>query len=527
MKTINYGPFLGMNNRLPDSGLRVSLPQLNGQYLRDAVNVDINNKRNIVRRRGKRLAQAVTIPHSLFKGSAKTYLVRDSVLYSVTLPTYTETLLKVLTNNDPMSYVENNGVVYASNGTDSLRLEGNTVYSIGMVAPTQPTISATTGSLPPGTYLVALSYSNNVSGEEDALCKPVAHTLAATGGLIVTLPTDVVGTHLNVYMTQPNGQTGYLQTAVVVGTASVTRTVVVTGREWQQRYEDVLPAGKLFTSNGRLCSFNGKRVYVGLPYRYGYYLPTEGYIDFPENVTVAIENQGGTYIAADNTYWIPGDLGDVQGGLDTVLPYGAVSGTEFSFPDKSVVGWFGAKGVVIGAQDGQVSAVMAEHIDQTPPASGVSAVFESNGYRRVVACGWCVNIENQAISRYDDWGFTSCSGGYATQADGVYELDTSDPTSWCVDFGKSSFEADNMKHVPTVYVGVSSSDLLTLDVLTPGGDTYSYEARASDEDLKTQRFDLGKGLRANWYNFILRNDKGCDFELVSMTLLPAISKRRI
>lgn len=65
MKPVKYGPFLGVNNRLPDSGLRVDLPQLNWQYLRSAVNVDIDNRRHLVRRKGMTLLQAMTNPHSV------------------------------------------------------------------------------------------------------------------------------------------------------------------------------------------------------------------------------------------------------------------------------------------------------------------------------------------------------------------------------------------------------------------------------------------------------------------------------
>ena len=50
-------------------------------------------------------------------------------------------------------------------------------------------------------------------------------------------------------------------------------------------------------SNGKLCSFAGSMVHVGTPWRPGYYDIVAGWIPFPDTVAVAVENQGGTYIA--------------------------------------------------------------------------------------------------------------------------------------------------------------------------------------------------------------------------------------
>lgn len=115
--------FLGINNRLPDSALHIRTRQIQGDYLKDAVNVDIDNAGRLLRRRTLSLVQAMAGAHSLHMTSDTAgVLVRDSVLYAITLPTYTETLLKILASNAAMSYVEYNGDLYYSNGTDSGRI---------------------------------------------------------------------------------------------------------------------------------------------------------------------------------------------------------------------------------------------------------------------------------------------------------------------------------------------------------------------------------------------------------------------
>ena len=105
--------FLGTNTRLPDSALHVRTRQVQGDYLRNAVNVDIDNAGRLLRRRDLALVQAMIGAHSLrMAGDTAGYLVRDSVLYAITLPTYSEAVVKLLTSDAPMSYAEVNDDLY-------------------------------------------------------------------------------------------------------------------------------------------------------------------------------------------------------------------------------------------------------------------------------------------------------------------------------------------------------------------------------------------------------------------------------
>ncbi len=80
MNTKPIGPFLGIDNRLPDFDLRISTRQVSGNYLRRAENVDIDNSGNLRRRESELLVQALTDAHSLHLTSATAgYLVRDRI----------------------------------------------------------------------------------------------------------------------------------------------------------------------------------------------------------------------------------------------------------------------------------------------------------------------------------------------------------------------------------------------------------------------------------------------------------------
>ena len=303
MKTLPLGPFLGINDRLPDFGLHV---KDKGDYLRAAENVDVTNRGTLVRRKAAMLVQAMTSPHSMH-GS---YLVRASALYRITLPTYSETLVKVLASNTVMSYAEFNGDLYFSNGTDSGRIAADgTVYPWGMLTPDAPAVATITGALFKGAYQVSVGYVNSVTGEEGGVSASTKHNLPANSALRVTLPGSVPGaTHINVYVSTVNGSIPKFQATVAVGTASVDVTALTGGREAAQRYEAPLPAGtRIFEFNGQLCSVAGKDLFYGIPYRPGYYLPVEGRIPFPEDISVAVGNQNGVYVAADKTYFFPGN----------------------------------------------------------------------------------------------------------------------------------------------------------------------------------------------------------------------------
>lgn len=520
MKTLPIGPFLGINNRLPDFALHV---HDKGDYVRTADNVDLTNAGTFIRRQDATLVQAMSGAHSLHGD----YLVRDSVLYKVTLPTYSETLVRVLSSNNPMSYVEFNGDLYFANGTDFGRISNGTAYPLALPTPASPNVATIPGSLSAGWYQVATQYINQDTGEEGGASPSSNYELAANSALRVTLPAATTGaTHVRVYVSTVNGSIPLLQTTVTASTASVDITAITIGREANQRYEAPLPAGKLFLFNGCLCSYKDGNVYEGLPFRPGYYLPVEGRIPFPATVTNVVPAQNGVFVVADKTYWIQGPRMTTSEMIQDVLPYGGVAGTEFSSPNKSLYGWFSHKGIVLGTPQGEVQAVMSDNLDVVVPESGFSTLFEDGGYRRVVSCGYCLNLDNLGATTYSGWDFTSISGNYGTKADGIYQLGggLADATVY---LGSIDFGAENIKHMPAVYLSYSSAEKLNIRIATPSNDEFEYAARACSDDIKMHRVDTGRGLRANWFGMTITNTDGADFALASVSFAPIASQRRI
>jgi hypothetical protein len=147
---------------------------------------------------------------------------------------------------------------------------------------------------------------------------------------------------------------------------------------------------------------------------------------------------------------------------------------------------------------------------------------------------WVVNTDLQASTRYENYAFNSFAviNGvyYGAKADGLYRLDgdddNGDPIQAMISMGKMDFGTNLKKSLTNVYVGTSSSGKLFLKVLVDGQE-YTYSARASSESMKVQRFDTGRGIRANYLEFELYNAAGDDFELDSVEFIVATLTRRI
>jgi hypothetical protein len=68
---------------------------------------------------------------------------------------------------------------------------------------------------------------------------------------------------------------------------------------------------------------------------------------------------------------------------------------------------------------------------------------------------------------------------------------------------------------------------MELRVTTPEAEDCRYEARSSAAEMRIQRVDPGRGLRANWYDLSIYNTEGADFTLASVSFAPVASGRRI
>lgn len=142
---------------------------------------------------------------------------------------------------------------------------------------------------------------------------------------------------------------------------------------------------------------------------------------------------------------------------------------------------------------------------------------------------FCINKTTGATTSLTGYSFNSmfkASDGkyYGVKADGIYLLEGKADAS--VDLGDVGFGTSAEKRMSAAYAGCQSSEPLVLEV-TQCGDTYEYPARNAPDCLDVVRFDLGRGLRANYYGIAVKNQSGADFTIDSVELLAAPTSRRI
>ncbi len=253
MNLVSFGPFRGINNRLPDFALKAE----SGDWLRAAMNVDLDDAGRLRRRVGQTRMQALADPHSLYQtADGRLFVVISAALYLITLPTYSQTLVKVLSTNSRVFYAEHNGSIYYSNNVDSGRISrSNAWYPWALPTPDLPAVSTIAGALTAGKYLIAVTYCNNDTGEEGGAKGSTQHALAVAGAMRVALPGAVTGaTHVNVYASDLNGSLPYLHGSVPTGTATYDVTTIgSSGRACSTFGLEPMPAATgLFFHKGRL-----------------------------------------------------------------------------------------------------------------------------------------------------------------------------------------------------------------------------------------------------------------------------------
>lgn len=148
---------------------------------------------------------------------------------------------------------------------------------------------------------------------------------------------------------------------------------------------------------------------------------------------------------------------------------------------------------------------------------------------------WVVNLNNGATAQYDNYAFNSFfekdGDYYGVADDGIYRLDGEDDDGVDIDafvqVGDDNLGTAQRKSVLNVYAGVSSTGKMLLKVDVDGVE-YTYEARSNNSDIiKNHRFDVGRGLQGNYYDFTLLNQNGDDFDLESVVFEPIKLTRKI
>ena len=384
VETTPIGPFAGMNNRLPDHQLGITeRGQRAGDYLRNAVNVDLTDAGTLQRRKGSTLVVPGADCHSLWSDEQGAYYVDGSSLK--TFPTGA-LVRNGLTPGRPVSFVRfPNGDVYWTNSVVLERIRDGVSEPAGLPTPdSTPVVHVDSiGALPAGRYQVSITQVAD-DGEQSGATWPVAVQIPANtqGALSISgMPSG----RKNIYLTAPNGELLFLAATTTAVSYQISSPPALREQLPTLGFRPMPPGHTVRLYNARLLVADKLGLYYSEPYAPTWHNPLRGYIPLA-GITLVEPMETGVFIATkDRTYWLSG--ADISGetNLSEVLPYGAVAGSSARLNNTLGVVWYSSRGLVIGSQDGQVKNLQEATTITEHAARAATLYREQDGMRHVVS----------------------------------------------------------------------------------------------------------------------------------------------
>lgn len=382
MKIEPLGPFVGMNNRLPVHRLSiVERGRKSGDYLANAVNVDVTEAGTVQRRKGSTVAQAGTDCHSLWSENGSAFYVDETTLYR-----YPRTAVQTgLVPNMPLSYAfAPTGDIYWSNGDVLERISGAVSSPAALQTPNpQPVVTASAGgSFKAGYYQVCITAVSADGGESGATW-PVQVGVPDSGRITVS---NLPGTLVSIYMTSQNGDMLF-HVADTSANSYIFPGMPTLGHQIQTFGLRPLPAGHIVRwFNQCLIIASESTLFVGEQAFGALYNPIKGYVPLADRITMVEPTDNGVYIGTlTKTYWLSGTDMHKPDRMREVLPYGVVEGTGGRMENRKDVRWFSAKGFVVGNESGEVKNIQEATVAVETAQVGATLYREQDGMRQLVS----------------------------------------------------------------------------------------------------------------------------------------------
>lgn len=275
---------------------------------------------------------------------------------------------------------------------------------------------------------------------------------------------------------------------------------------------------------------------VNAPIRDGLYTNQQYAIQQPIRDSLYINQQWGTnvvlvtHVTLDSPINVGTDLTAIKAILTTLDSHLNVLSTKtFSF--KFPVLLLSRLNASSTFTTKQIIGVLLNSILYAQPL--LSARYATGATLIETANTWVLNIETNATSQYDNFGFnsfatTSDGRQLACAEDGIYAINQSvsstDVVHTLVQFPKTNFGTSAATNVHEVWLGVASHDKLVIKTITEQG-TFYYTARTNTDTLDVSRVDLGKGVKSNYWDISLIGST--DLELETIEFFPISTSRRI
>ena len=366
------GPFRGVDNVSDETAFSYEPNSRSGSYLREAVNVDLTNDGWVRRRPGARKVLDFQQGHSGAVINGRLFAVDNGDLLSISVSggSATAEVLASGLGNGSMSYALAGANIFCCNGTFAGCINPDDTWGPwGLVPPQPPVLTPSTGGLPAGRYMVALT--SELDGLEGGSRVAVPIELTATGGIRVEgIYPDSQADAVNVYLTNTNGDqlfwAGRFDTPVAaLEIATLPQSTDLLDRMNMWPPPERAHMVRLF--KGRLLVAADKELYFSQPLAYHLFSKSTDLQQFPDRIKLLapldVDQGGGFFVGAGSTtWWVGGNDPDTWKPDpidDSFLSEGEhvlVPGEVFPSLETSsmVVLWMTKDGVVAGLPGGQI-----------------------------------------------------------------------------------------------------------------------------------------------------------------------------
>lgn len=370
-------------SRRPDA----PLPQL-----REAVNVDIDRDGWVRRRVGRTKLGDLTNAHSLQLAGDLLLLVNDGDLVFYDPISAAIEAIEAGIGHGKLTSETVAGVIWWTNGSRFGRIVGTTPTFWGLELPVCSGAAAS-GTMRAARYMFTVTVE--AEGVESGSRAPQAIELADNSSIQVSVTNiDPHATHLNIYCTEPNGQTLFFVDQVpVASTISIANTGVSTDPLTTLNHYPPPPGRFAHIHAGRMLIASGDVLYWSQPLAYHHFAISTDLQLFDSDIRLLEVVDGGFYVATSTaTWWVGGDdpeswtpqeidYAPVATGAAIKLAGYKIPGLESSGP---VVVWATANGFVAGLSGGKIKALTDGRIAMDTFAEAALAYREERGIRQLL-----------------------------------------------------------------------------------------------------------------------------------------------
>lgn len=377
-------PLAGINNVGEDAAL-----QGERLFVRDALNVNVTPAGKAEIRPGARLVTAQryrNLWQSPLHGDTFATLGADWV--KVDPSTWLHRVLAAVGDGDAAHEVLNNQVVVAA-PAGIFTFDGSTAQRLTLDTPAPPFVMAESGSLPAGTYGVAVAW---LRGAQESAQSEIAFTeVGDAGALSVTLPMclDASVTGARLYLTRQNGGELLLAGDYALASPSIRLPLLPDlGRPAQFRHLSPMPTGKYLKYwRGRLLVANGNVLRWSEALAYHLHDERHGFVQMPQRITFVQPVDGGIWVGqVDHVAFLagaePGALSLSRKASRAPIPGSAilvpaeVVGSNASPGGSPVAVWLAENGYVMGTSGGDLAEVHAGVMAGITGQRGTSVVLD-------------------------------------------------------------------------------------------------------------------------------------------------------